>query len=71
MPLTYWLELLRRALVGQVADAFPTLVHLDNGQLFLILIGITTLFAVFAQIAFRWCDREARERGYIDRVSNY
>lgn len=52
-------------------DPFPTLVQLDNGQLFLILIGITTLFAVLARIVFRWCDHQARERGYIDRVSNY
>jgi ABC-2 type transport system permease protein len=71
MPLTYWLELLRRALVGRVADAFPTLVQIDNGQLFLILIGITALFAVLSRIVFRWCDHQARERGFIDRVSNY
>ncbi len=46
MPLTYWLELLRRALVGSVAEAFPTLAGLSNMQLLGIVIGLTLLFGV-------------------------
>jgi len=33
MPITYWLELLRRSLVGSVAEAFPTLSGFNNAQL--------------------------------------
>lgn len=71
MPITYWLELLRRALVGSVAEAFPTLSSLTNGQLLGILVALTIAFAVGAAVSFRWCDHQARERGLIDMVSNY
>lgn len=71
MPLTYWLELLRRALVGEVAEAFPTLSHLSNAQLFAILAGLTLVFSLLAIFIFRWCSNRAREQGLIDRVTNY
>lgn len=71
MPLTYWLELLRRALVGNVAEAFPTLASFSNVQLFGILTGLTIGFGFLSILIFRWCDNQARERGLIDRVTNY
>jgi ABC-2 type transport system permease protein len=71
MPITYWLELLRRSLVGNVAQAFPTLVGFTNLQLMGILVGLSVLFGIVAFTAFRWCDHRARERGLIDRVTNY
>src|SRR3990170_2106624 len=71
MPITYWLELLRRALVGSVAEAFPTLSRLSNAQLLGILSGMTILFGLVAAAAFRWCEFQARERGLIDVVTNY
>ena len=71
MPLTYWLELLRRSLVGDVAQAFPTLAGLSNAQLFAILIGLSLLFGILAFAIYRWCEHAARERGLIDMVTNY
>ncbi len=71
MPLTYWLELIRRSLIGSVAEAFPALARFSDGQLFLILIGLTLAFGLLAVVAFRWCDHQARERGMIDMVTNY
>jgi ABC-2 type transport system permease protein len=71
MPLTYWLELLRRALVGSVAQAFPTLSGLSNTQLLGILLGLTATFALLSFLVFRWCEHQARERGLIDMVTNY
>ena len=71
MPITYWLELMRRSLIGQVAEAFPTLANFSNLQLIGILLGLTIVFAVAAVFLFRWCDHIARERGLIDRVTNY
>lgn len=71
MPLTYWLELLRRSLVGTVADAFPTLSQYSNGQLFGILIGLTVIFGLLSFVVFRLCEHQARERGVIDVVTNY
>lgn len=71
IPITYWLELLRRALVGSVADAFPTLSSLSNEQILGILIGLTIFFGVLSIFVFRWAEKQARERGLIDMVTNY
>jgi ABC-2 type transport system permease protein len=71
MPVTYWLELLRRSLVGHIAQAFPTLQSLSNLQIIGILIGLTFIFGVIAYFLFRYCEHVARERGLIDMVTNY
>jgi ABC-2 type transport system permease protein len=71
MPITYWLELLRRALVGSVAQAFPTLSGYSNIQLLGILLGLTALFALLSMVVFFWCEHRARERGLIDMLTNY
>ncbi len=71
MPITYWLELLRRALIGQVAQAFPTLSGFSNAQLLGILTGLTVIFALLSIWVFRICDHQARERGLLDSTNNY
>jgi ABC-2 type transport system permease protein len=71
MPITYWLELIRRSLIGNVAQAFPTLAAFSDAQLFAILIGLSLAFGTASIFAFRFCDHRARERGLIDRVTNY
>jgi len=71
MPTTYWLELLRRSLVGNVAQAFPTLANFSNLQILGILLGLSIFFGVVSVWVFRWCDSLARERGLIDRTTNY
>ena len=70
-PITYWLELIRRALVGEVAEAFPTLQGLSNEQILGILVGLTVIFGVLAIYVFRWAEHLAKERGLIDMVTNY
>jgi ABC-2 type transport system permease protein len=71
IPITYWLELMRRSLAGDVAQAFPTLSHFSNLQLLGILLGLSVVFGVLAVFVFRYCDSRARERGLIDFVTNY
>ncbi len=71
MPLTYWLELMRRSLIGQVAEAFPTLAGYTNFELLVILVGLTVFFSIVAYFTFRFCDHKARELGYIDMTTNY
>lgn len=71
VPISYWLELIRRALVGGVAQSFPTFSQFSNLQLLGILAGLTALFTVLGFVIFRYCDHQAREKGYIDRVTNY
>jgi ABC-2 type transport system permease protein len=71
MPVTYWLELLRRSLVGHIAEAFPTLQGLSNFQLVGILLGLTVIFGTLSFFLFRYCEHIAQEKGMLDRVTNY
>ncbi len=71
VPITYWLELMRRSLIGNVAQAFPTLSHFSNLQLLGVLVGLTTIFGIASTFVFRFCDYRAREQSLIDRVTNY
>jgi len=71
MPITYWLELMRRSLIGEVAQAFPTLANFSSLQLLGILVCLTAVFSVISIFTFRWCDHIARERGLIDHTTNY
>ncbi len=71
MPMSYWLELIRRALLGAGADAFPTFAAFSNSQLFGILAAITAAFGLIAFFAFRYFDHAARESGMIDALSNF
>ena len=71
MPITYWLELMRRSLSGNVAQAFPTLARFSDLQLLGILLGLSMIFAVLSTFIYRFCDSRAREQGLIDYVSNY
>lgn len=71
MPMTYWLELLRRALLGSNLSAFPMLVSYSNAELFGVLAILTGGFGLIAWIAFRFFDRMARDRGMIDAQSNF
>ncbi len=71
LPITYWLELLRRSLVGSVAEAFPTFANLTDIELFWILLGLTVFYGVLAIVVFHLCETKARDRGLIDVVTNY
>jgi ABC-2 type transport system permease protein len=71
LPITYWLELLRRALLGAGAAAFPTLAAFSTPALLAILSGLTVAFGLVAALAFRRFDHVARERGMIDLTSNF
>jgi hypothetical protein len=62
---------MRRSLIGEVAEACPTLAQYSNMQLIGILLGLTAIFAIVSVFTFRWCDHRARELGLIDRVTNY
>jgi ABC-2 type transport system permease protein len=71
MPVTYWLELVRRALVGAVAHKYPSLAGIGDGELLALCVVLTLALAAMAAAMFRRCDYIARERGLIDRTTNY
>jgi len=63
-PLVYWLELVRRALLGHHAVLmFP---GLSDGAVLLRLVATTAGLLVVAVLGFRVADRMARGRGLID-----
>ncbi len=69
LPVTYWLELMRRALVGP--GGFQTLAGFSDLQLLAILVGLTAALAVLTLPIFKRCEHRARERGLIDRTTGY
>lgn len=71
LPITYWLELVRRALLGPDAAVFPTLAGFSNAQLFGILGAMTAALALLTALSYRFFDRLARERGMIDSQNNF
>jgi ABC-2 type transport system permease protein len=70
-PIAYWLEMIRRSLLGPAANAFPTFSNLGDSQVFAVLLGMTLAYGVLSIFTFKWCDHIARERGLIDRVTNW
>ena len=73
LPLTYWLESLRRSLLGSEASKgiSPSLARFSDGQLLLILLGSTLVMAVGSIYFFRWSEHRAREKGLIDMTTHY
>lgn len=71
LPVSYWLEAVRRSLVGGVAESFPTFAGLSDPQLLGVLTAISLAYGVLAVWAWGKFDWQAREKGLIDQTSNY
>jgi ABC-2 type transport system permease protein len=85
LPITYWLEGMRRALNGGImmysattpngkvieAPISPILASIDNVQLLAILAFSAVASAIIATLFFRWIETQAKERGMIDRLTGY
>lgn len=70
-PVTYWLEVSRRALLGPHAMGFPTLAGFSNLKLMGILTGFTLGLLTLSVYFYRWAVHRARERGLIDMETSY
>jgi ABC-2 type transport system permease protein len=71
LPLAHWIELVRRALLGSAASAFPTFQHETTNHLLAVLLAETVIVALIGTVVFRLCDRLARERWLIDRTTTF
>ncbi len=69
LPVTYWLEALRRALLGRGAGAL--LAGLSDAQLLLILAGSTLALALLSTAVYRRAERLAKARGLLDMQTMY
>lgn len=71
LPITYWLELIRRSLIGNVAENYQALSAFTNNQLVFILIGTNIIIGVISWLVFQHCNNIALEKGLIDNTSEY
>jgi ABC-2 type transport system permease protein len=86
MPITYWLEGMRRAVNGgaltYVADGTngtvagvqpisPMLASIDNWQLLYILAISAVVSSIVSYFFYKWVENQAKERGMIDRLTGY
>jgi ABC-2 type transport system permease protein len=70
-PATYWLELARRALLGENAARFPTLSGFSDLQLMGILALMTIVLLFVSGRYYNYALEQAKERGTIDMETNY
>jgi ABC-2 type transport system permease protein len=85
VPVTYWLEGMRRALNGGVLTVTlpgqhgsativpisPALARFDDWQLLFIVLGSAIVSAALSYLFYRWVEGQAKERGMIDRLTGY
>lgn len=68
-PLVYWMELIRRSLLG--SHAMRMFLALSDAEVLLRLVIATVVTLLVAHLVFTWADRVARQQGLIDRESNW
>ena len=69
LPLTYWLELVRRSVLGKSVSS--TLGGYSDLQLILIMAGTTLVLALFSHWIYRSIEHIARKYGKIDQLTSY
>jgi ABC-2 type transport system permease protein len=69
VPMTYWLEAIRRALLG--SGGGELLGRLTDGALIGIVVGTTVALAGIAFVGFRLAERRARSKGLLDMQTMY
>jgi ABC-2 type transport system permease protein len=71
LPVTYWLEVARRAMLGPQAAAFPTLARFSSAALMGILLGFCVVLGIVSVFFYRWALRRAKQKGLIDMETSY
>jgi ABC-2 type transport system permease protein len=69
LPLVYWMEIIRRSLLG--ANAIRMFPALSDADVLLRLVITTVVTLILAHLVFTWADRLARRKGLIDMESNW
>jgi ABC-type polysaccharide/polyol phosphate export permease len=82
LPITYWLEGIRRSFEGGVlllggtgplagTPISPMLAVYDNWQLLGILVVSAVVSTIGSFFFYQWIEHQAKERGMIDRLTGY
>jgi ABC-2 type transport system permease protein len=67
LPTTYWLEGMRRALIGPMPEKFRgPLAESSNGELASLLLLTTIVLVILAQLFWRWSERRAWRNGKLE-----
>lgn len=69
IPFTYWIEGVRRALLGRGLS--PSLAAVGDGGILAILLASSLLTLTVSVLFYRWMERVARDRGLIDQVTEH
>lgn len=69
-PVTYWLEVMRRAILPE-SPRFPTLAGMSDLGLLGVLALMTALLIGASVYLYRWAVHQAKEKGIIDMETNY
>ena len=70
-PVTYWLELARRALLGANAPTFPTLSQYSSMSLLMVLAIMSAVFIISSYFIYRWSLYTAKEKGRLDMETSF
>ena len=71
LPTTYWMEGVRRAVLGEESAKLSGMSGWDHGSLALALTVSTAVLALLAQVIFRWGERRARRLGRYDQTTGF
>ncbi|MBE2235039.1 MAG: ABC transporter permease [Anaerolinea sp.] len=71
LPVTYWLEATRRALLGDQVASFDTLAFLSDQALLAILAGFAVVLLIVSAYFYRWALHTSKEKGLLDMESGY
>ena len=71
LPVTYWVEAMRRALIGDAGQRDSFLATLPTPVLLLCILLSTAFFFLMSVLVFRQFDRAARRKGRIDITTNF
>ncbi len=69
LPLTYWLEAIRRSLLG--VSMSTSLSGIADWLLAMIMVGSTAVLGVLSVYFYRGCEYLARNSGKLDQTTNY
>lgn len=71
LPVTYWIEAMRRSFIGDAGQANSFLASMPTSQLLAVLAATTVLFLGLSVLVFRRFDKVARQKGRIDITTSY
>jgi ABC-2 type transport system permease protein len=71
IPITYWLEVVRRAVLPADLQWDSGLTVYSTGDIFLMLLVTSFVFLLLSLGIFRYADRRARKKGKLDMSTTY